>query len=147
MHLESMSARARDRYDRIGGARILVHEAKLEDGVGFWRPRRRTGVAALDVEVGSLFLQVRHVGGADPLHIAPTVSTVTAVARDRLCAGWYEANSRDLWRRLVRQRVTTVSGTGSIRPHQAWLQTGICRSFGRRQGVHGVIGSVCETRV
>ena len=118
---------------------MLVHEAKREDGGE--RSRRRTGVAALDVEVGSLFLQVRHVGGADPLHVAPTVSTVTAVARDRLCAGWHEANSRDLWRRLVRQRVTTVSGTGSIRPHQAWLQTGICRSFGRRQGVHGVIGS------
>ena len=66
---------------------MLVHEAKLEDGVGFGRSRRRTGVAALDVEVGSLFLQVRHVGGADPLHVAPTVSTVTAVARDRLCAG------------------------------------------------------------
>ena len=81
------SARARCRYDRIGGARVLVHEAKREDGVGFGRPRRCTGVAALDVEVGSLFLQVRHVGGADPLHVAPTVSTVTAVARDRLCAG------------------------------------------------------------
>ena len=65
----------------------MVHEAKLEDGVGFWRPRRRTGVAALDVEVGSLFLERLHVGGADPLHVACTVSTVAAVARDRLCTG------------------------------------------------------------
>ena len=85
---------------------------------GVRRPRRRTVITEFEVEAGSGLVERLHVGGADPLHVARTVSTVAAVARDRLCVGWYDVNSGDFWRRLVRQRVTTVSGTGSITPYR-----------------------------
>jgi hypothetical protein len=39
------------------------------------------------VEVGSLLVERLHVGGADPLHVARTVSTVAAVARSHYL-GW-----------------------------------------------------------
>ena len=138
----SRSARALSGWYRTG-ARVLIHEVKLGVvvGIGYWRrraasesgwrPRRRAAVAAPDVEVGSVLLLMRVRRAYLPL----AARTVTAVARNRMRRreGWHEANSGGFRRRLVRRKVPTVSGAGSISPHRAWVRTGIRRSFGRRR--------------